>query len=628
MPRALNLPLIRILLVLGFVITATELLAQQKSPIPDVKALEQGQKAAREIYGTRFGQAKTAADKLALAKEMLDTASKVPDGSADQYALLKIAKDVAAGAGDVPTTLGAVERLAERFDVPVAKLKAEALLALARQTSRSTQQKAVAEAAVKILDDLATADEYEAAISLCETAQTCARAARQSALSKELNGRAEDLKQQEAAFQEYRKALAVLEDSPTDAAANLATGLHLCFIKRDWDHGISMLALGSNANLQAVATKDLQGANSADEQVALGDAWWTLAETRSGREKESLRLRAGSWYQQAQPNLAAGLARVKIAKRLAELPKAGADLPKPSPEPSPKPSPKPSPAPALAVAPFDEKKAKGLQIQWSKHLKVPVEQTNSIGLKLVLIPPGEFGMGSTPEEVAQILEEGKRENAAGWYLDRVSREAPKHRVKITKPFYLGLYEVTQTQYEQVLGNNPSKFKGEGSRPVESVSWDDAVKFCRRLSELPREQATDAAYRLPTEGEWEYACRAGATTRYSFGDDAAALGQYAWWSRNSQGRTQPVGRLRPNAWGLCDMHGNVWEWCADWWAADYYAKSPTDDPWGPNSGSHRVLRGGASKFDNPVNFQCTFCNHDLPVNRYEDYGFRVVRAITP
>ena len=176
-----------------------------------------------------------------------------------------------------------------------------------------------------------------------------------------------------------------------------------------------------------------------------------------------------------------------------------------------------------------------------------------------------------------------------------------------------------------MGKNPSEFR-DSSRPVEGVSWDDATEFCRKLSESPVEQAAGAVYRLPTEAEWEYACRAGTAARFAFGDDPASLDQHAWRKSNSQGRTQAVGRLQPNAWALFDVHGNVWEWCADWWAPDYYAKSPTDGPLGPSTGSDRVLRGGAWKFDNPVNFHSTFRSHDLPVHQYHDYGFRVVRDL--
>ncbi len=321
---------------------------------------------------------------------------------------------------------------------------------------------------------------------------------------------------------------------------------------------------------------------------------------------------------QAEPNLAAGLARVKITKRLTELPQAGADLAKPSP----KPGPKPAPGPALAVAPFDEKQAKGFQIQWSKHLKVPVEQTNSIGLRLVLIPPGEFDMGSTAEEVARLLEEGKRQNAPGWYLELVPGEAPQHHVKISKPFYLGVCEVTQAEYGQVMGQDPSKFKGDPNRPGEQVNWSDAVEFCQRLSTSPKEKATGAVYRLPTEAEWEFACRAGTLTRYSFGDAPTGLGQHAWCKDNSQGQTQPVGRLRPNAWGLLDMHGNVWEWCDNGY--EPYQAGTVSDPQGRGTATLQSLRGGC------WNYYGYGCRSALRLragsgHRSPDGGFRVVRV---
>ena len=284
--------------------------------------------------------------------------------------------------------------------------------------------------------------------------------------------------------------------------------------------------------------------------------------------------------------------------------------------------------PPSAVAPFGESKAKEYQQRWAEYLRIAVVKTNSIGMKLALIPPGEFQMGSTEEEVARLLEEAKRGNAPEWYIARLSGEAPKHRVKITKPFYLGLCELTQPEYERVMGDNPSPRGGDPSRPVERVTWDEAQEFCRKLGELPKEKAKGSLHRLPTEAEWEYACRAGATSRYCFGDDASLLDSHAWWKSNSTGGPQPVGRLRPNAWGLFDMHGNVWEWCADWHAVDYYGKSPTDDPTGPESGSSRVKRGGGSRNNHPGDFRCACRNCVGPDARAGDRGFRVARTITP
>ena len=180
-------------------------------------------------------------------------------------------------------------------------------------------------------------------------------------------------------------------------------------------------------------------------------------------------------------------------------------------------------------------------------------------------------MGTTKDQVDQLMRlfpDAKRE-----YFDD---EQPQHPVKISRPFFLGIHEVTQGQYQAVMGNNPSLFKGSDDLPVENVSWLDAVGFCNKLSE--REKRTPFyridgtevtivggnGYRLPTEAEWEYACRAKSTTLYPFGDDAGKLGEHAWYDGNSEGKTHPVGQKLPNAWGLYDMLGNVWEWCADWY----------------------------------------------------------------
>lgn len=241
----------------------------------------------------------------------------------------------------------------------------------------------------------------------------------------------------------------------------------------------------------------------------------------------------------------------------------------------------------------------------------PTEITNSIGMKMVLIPAGEFLMGS-PDS------------------DRYGhdQEKPQHVVRITRPFYWGLFPVTQEQYERVTGGNPSRFTGDPSRPVEQVSWEDASEFCRRLSALPEEEAAGHVYRLPTEAEWEYACRAGSTTRYYFGDSEESIGDYAWWSENSERTTHPVGQKKPNAWGLHDLYGNVWEWCADWYGEDYYSQSPPSDPNGPSSGDMRVLRGGAFYVGNRASFGCACRYLNPPDVRYEYIGIRVARTVNP
>jgi formylglycine-generating enzyme required for sulfatase activity len=270
------------------------------------------------------------------------------------------------------------------------------------------------------------------------------------------------------------------------------------------------------------------------------------------------------------------------------------------------------------------------------------EVVNSAGMKLVRIPKGKFTMGSPAGE-----------------MDRSDSEGPQHDVEITKDFYLGVHEVTQKQFREIMGYNPSFFSSDGKGkpgeeygddnkpaggkgkvpgtdtgdfPVENVSWEEAVSFCKRLSERKEEKAAGRKYRLPTEAEWEYACRGGGDRYqvFSFGDSLSST-QANFNGNNPYGggakgsyleRTCKAGSYKPNAWGLYDMHGNVYEWCADWHGQDYYGKSPRQDPPGPAGGTDRVVRGGSWTFDGDQS-RSALRGWVPPDSRWIDRGFRAV-----
>lgn len=252
----------------------------------------------------------------------------------------------------------------------------------------------------------------------------------------------------------------------------------------------------------------------------------------------------------------------------------------------------------------------------------PARFTNSIGMKFALVGKGSFMMGSPASD-----------------QDAGSDEKPQHLVTISKDFYVGQYEVTQGEWEAVMGSNPSSFKG-ANRPVENVSWDDAQAFIQKLNQ---KEGTNS-YRLLTEAEWEYSARAGSTTRYSFGDDAERLCEYGnvadltaketnkdWTVANCKdgvgAETAAVGRYRPNAWGLYDMHGNVWEWVQDWYQGDYYKSSPSSDPsyLTKNSNTHRVLRGG-SWLSKPQDLRAAYRYVIYPSVRDFNIGFRLAKTL--
>jgi uncharacterized protein (TIGR02996 family) len=243
--------------------------------------------------------------------------------------------------------------------------------------------------------------------------------------------------------------------------------------------------------------------------------------------------------------------------------------------------------------------------------------TNSIGIELALIPAGSFRMGSPPTE-----------------RDREPDEQPGHAVRLTRHFFLGVTAVTQRQYRKLVSTNPAHFtsrrQGGLDNPVENVSHIEATAFCARLSSVPAEKAAGRVYRLPTEAEWEWACRAGTTTRYHFGDTATWRNARMDVKKAPKAerilRSVPVGRYPPNAWGLYDMHGNIWEWCQDWF--ERYTKSRKEqvDPAGPASASFRVIRGGS------WNSYPRWCRSARRSNQFDDandndIGFRIACDVT-
>jgi formylglycine-generating enzyme required for sulfatase activity len=222
-----------------------------------------------------------------------------------------------------------------------------------------------------------------------------------------------------------------------------------------------------------------------------------------------------------------------------------------------------------------------------------VDLGGGVTMDFVLIRPGSFTMGS----------------------DKVA-----HKVTLTQPFYLGKYEVTQEQWEKVMGRNPSNFKG-AKNPVENVIWTDCQSFVAKLQEkLPGQP-----FRLPTEAEWEFACRAGTTGDFCYGDGEGSLAEYAWYDSNANRTTHPVGERKPNAWGLYDMHGNVWEWCADWYGN--YPATAVVDPQGASSGSDRVVRGGSWSM---LAGYCrvAYRSNFVPGDSGSSMGFRVARSSVP
>jgi len=531
-----------------------------------------------KLYGEdlkRVAATPQAADDVALAKQMLEDAKKAGDQPAFLALLCEKAYELAArDQSGYATAIAAMDLLEGK--VPEKKIvclqKNAALYQKQYAAARSEARAKAGENLIKVLSALAevqaAAGDTDAAGLTLRQAVAIATAIKSESKAA-VQTRIETLASQQQVEKQIAALKAKLDADPKDAASRQEL-VRLYLVELD---NPAEAAKFLDETLDEATRKYVPAAAKPVEEAPevacteLGDWYKGLADqATTPASKGAMLRRAQAYYQRFLVlHTAADLGRTAATLTLKRIDDALAKL-------VPAPEPKSSPA------------------------SLTLDLGKGVTMKLVLIPAGKFMMGSPDSE------QGHRGN-----------EGPQHEVIITKPFYMGVTEVTQAQYEAVMGMNPSKFKGP-TNPVEMVSWEEAVEFCRKLSEK-----TGKTLRLPTEAEWEYACRAGTKTRFSFGDSASALGDYAWYGSNSGNKTHPVGQKKPNAWGLYDMHGNVWEWCADWYGS--YPSGSLTDPQGPGSGSLRVVRGGSWRLNVTDDFRCAYRDDLGPPFRLGIHGFR-------
>jgi formylglycine-generating enzyme required for sulfatase activity len=536
-----------------------------RAPVPSSSEVTKARRPVREIFATEYAAAKTSLTaRKSLAKELLNRGRQTADDPITRYVLFSEAAETAADAGDMPLMTQAIGEKDKHYAINVIEVTTAILVEAVQSASAREVCHALAAGALSFIQKAIDAEDYASARRLALSAEAAARKSQESDLQDQARSWAKQIRELDREQKKAAEAAQMLQEKPDDADANLNLGRYLCAVKGDWDKGLSMLARGSDPQLKALAEKDLANPSAPEDQVTLGDGWWDQADAAEGVGKPRLIQRAGVWYAKALPSLT-GLEQARVQKRLEEH----------------------SPASI-------------------KDLKLDLGR--SVTMDLVLIPPGEFQMGSAlpAAELAKKL---------GGDPGRYAGECRRHPVRITRPFYLGKCEVTQAQWRAVMGNDPSQFKGD-DLPVESASWKDCQEFCEKLS-----KRVHRAIRLPTEAEWEYACRAGTDTVFFFGDSPDRLGEYAWHRYNSNQRTNPVGTRRPNPWGLYDILGNVWEWCSDWNSP--YRDDLQIDPTGPSNGQKRLFRGG-SWYDRDVYCRPTerSAGHNEDV-RNPSIGLRVV-----
>ncbi|MGI8982112.1 MAG: formylglycine-generating enzyme family protein [Pirellulaceae bacterium] len=554
-------------------------LASDRLSIPTAEEQKKAEEAVRRVFPEELKASASRQQRVQAAAAMVQAAASEKDPQ-QQYVLLRLARELAAGSGDWKLALRASHEMAARFRVDPMKLEALSLRGVAPLVDQPEEVKEVLRAIDAHFQRAIREDDLSQADSLAQSAALAARRSRDASQLETVSRYDKVLATARKQWPAAQEALARLAEDPLDPAANLTAGKYRAFVQGDWSRGLNYLALGSDETLRSMALADLQIPRDGKAREKLGRQWIDAATKQVPPGRVPCLLRGADWLRSSLPGLS-GLARVEVEKALSMAGNAGKS---------------------------------------ELHATLPAAPmlVDAVGMELVLIPAGEFSMG-----------------APDWDPDALAHEKPQHQVQLTKSFYLGVHEVTvgqfaefveatgyRTEWEtagtggrgfEVFGPAPSQkpiyswrntgFKQSRDFPVANVTWKDATAFCAWLSEKERTN-----YRLPTEAEWEYACRARTLCPYgtvptlreatALANIPDALGKCRWGSNwktpdtfDGYALSSPVGRFPLNAFGLTDMQGNLMEWVEDQATPGGYNNYPAQDPAFRGEGGLRVVRGG-------------------------------------
>ncbi len=563
-----------VLLTLFF--ASSPLFAQDaKSQLPSADEIKAAMATVKDVFKDEYKNLKAPESRVELAKKLLGQAADPANNPAMAYVLITESARIAGEAASIAAVSEASKLFAAKFasDLLPARIKMfeSAEKASAKQSPEFLS--ALAEEYLKLADEAMSEDDFSTVSALCTNADLVAKKAKSIALISKAADKKKAAGEALNGLKSVSAAIEKLKTNPDDPDANFAVGKYVCFNKGDWDKGLPMLAKGSDNDYKEAVELDL-AANDTASTMKSADKWWEIADKEKSKyAKSAIMSRAATQYQKILPELG-GIDTVKVEKRVTQAT---------------------SDAEASGIQPKATPGSEYLIVDLTTR-SVTSSATAPVGLltkdtfktdKLVMrrIPAGSFMMGET----------GKQ-----------------HKVTLTKDFYIGVFEVTQGQWEKVLKVNPSLFKNIGKGgPVERVSWDDCQDFIKKLNG----KSPTLTFRLPTEAEWEYACRAG-TEGERYGEIFDELG---WYNKNSGKTPHEVGKKKPNELGLYDTLGNLWEWCSDW--LETYPVGEVTNPSGAVTGSARVLRGGGWNYG-AENCRATNRHSNAPSLLNGDFGFRL------